>query len=245
LLEKHDLCGKSLDEVNLYLDRNGIRISTGTIVDATIVAPSAKNSKKERDPQMHQIKKGNQYYFGAKVHIGVDSKEGIVHSICTSAASVHDKHMLLDLLHGEGKNWRIQQRSATAIRAVGVSQAIIEQLTPFAHMAHTMTTDNGKEFAQHERIAAELKLSYYFAHPHAAWERGANENLNGLLRQFFPKHRKLEEVSDEEIAQAQHRLNHRPRKCLEYKTPHQVFCEQLHSSQPVALRCCIRPLKIF
>ena len=93
MLEKHDLCGKSLDEVNLYLDRNGIRISTGTIVDATIVAPSAKNSKKERDPQMHQIKKGNQYYFGAKVHIGVDSKEGIVHSICTSAASVHDKHM--------------------------------------------------------------------------------------------------------------------------------------------------------
>jgi hypothetical protein len=165
LLEKHDLCGKSLDEVNLYLDRNGIRISTGTIVDATIVAPSAKNSKKERDPQMHQIKKGNQYYFGAKVHIGVDSKEGIVHSICTSAASVHDKHMLLDLLHGEGKNWRIQQRSATAIRAVGVSQAIIEQLTPFAHMAHTMTTDNGKEFAQHERIAAELKPSYYFASP--------------------------------------------------------------------------------
>jgi hypothetical protein len=89
----------------------------------------------------------------------------------------------------------------------------------------------------HERIAAELKLGYYFAHPHAAWERGANENLNGLLRQFFPKHRKLEEVSDEEIALAQHRLNHRPRKCLGYKTPHQVFWEQLHSNQPVALRC--------
>jgi IS30 family transposase len=104
-------------------------------------------------------------------------------------------------------------------------------------MAHTLTTDNGKEFAQHERIAAELKLDYYFAHPHAAWERGANENLNGLLRQFFPKHRRLEEVTDEEIALAQHRLNHRPRKCLGYKTPHQVFSEQLHSNQSVALRC--------
>jgi IS30 family transposase len=100
-----------------------------------------------------------------------------------------------------------------------------------------MTTDNGKEFAQHERIAVELKLNYYFAHPYAAWERGANENLNGLLRQFFPKHRKLEDVTDEEIVLAQHRLNHRPRKCLGYKTPHQVFCEQLHSNQPVALRC--------
>lgn len=105
MLEAHDLCGKILDVVNLYLDRKGIRISTGTIVDATILpAPSStKNEKKERDPEMHQTKKGNQYYFGAKAHIGVDSKEGIVHSVCTSAASVHDKHMLPDLLHGEEK----------------------------------------------------------------------------------------------------------------------------------------------
>jgi transposase, IS5 family len=108
LLEAHDLCGKILDTVNLYLDCKGIRISTGTIVDATIVAApsSTKNSNKERDPEMHQTKKGNQYYFGAKAHIGVDSKEGIVHSVCTSAASVHDKHMLPDLLHGnENKVW--------------------------------------------------------------------------------------------------------------------------------------------
>jgi IS5 family transposase len=105
LLEAHDLCGKIFDAVNLYLERKGIRISTGTIVDATIIAApsSTKNEKKERDPEMHQTKKGNQYYFGAKAHIGVDSKEGIVHSVCTSAASVHDKHMLPDLLHGEEK----------------------------------------------------------------------------------------------------------------------------------------------
>ena len=108
LLEKHDLCGKILDVVNLYLDSKGIRISTGTIVDATIVAApsSTKNEKKERDPEMHQTRKGNQYYFGAKAHIGVDSKEGIVHSVCTSAASVSDVHMLPDLLHGgESKVW--------------------------------------------------------------------------------------------------------------------------------------------
>jgi IS5 family transposase len=108
LLEKHELNGKILDTVNLYLASQGIRISTGTIVDATIIsAPSStKNEKKERDPEMHQTKKGNQYYFGAKAHIGVDSKEGVVHSVCTSAASVHDKHMLPDLLHGnENKVW--------------------------------------------------------------------------------------------------------------------------------------------
>jgi IS5 family transposase len=108
LLELHDLCGKMLDAVNLYLDSKGIRIGTGTIVDATILhAPSStKNSTGKRDPQMHQTRKGQQWYFGAKAHIGVDSKETVVHSVITSAASVADKHMLPDLLHGaEKKVW--------------------------------------------------------------------------------------------------------------------------------------------
>jgi IS5 family transposase len=105
LLELHDLCGEMLVTVNKYLDSKGIRIGTGTIVDATIIhAPSStKNSTGERDPAMHQTKKGNQWHFGAKAHIGVDSKEVIVHSVITSAASVADKHMLPDLLHGDEK----------------------------------------------------------------------------------------------------------------------------------------------
>ena len=105
LLEEHKLCGEMLDTVNRYLESKGIRITTGTIVDATIIhAPSStKNEKKERDPEMHQTKKGNQWYFGLKAHIGVDSKEGIVHSVCTTAASVSDVHMLPDLLHGDEK----------------------------------------------------------------------------------------------------------------------------------------------
>jgi IS5 family transposase len=105
LLEQYDLCGQMLDTVNLYLVSRGIRITTGTIVDATILhAPSStKNEKKERDPEMHQTKKGNQWYFGMKAHIGVDSKEGIVHSVCSTAASVSDVHMLPELLHGDEK----------------------------------------------------------------------------------------------------------------------------------------------
>jgi IS5 family transposase len=108
LLEEHDLGGQMLDAVNLYLASRGICITTGSIVDATIVhAPSStKNEKKERDPEMHQTRKGKQWYFGAKAHIGVDSREGVVHSVCTSAASVSDVHMLPDLLHGgEKKVW--------------------------------------------------------------------------------------------------------------------------------------------
>jgi IS5 family transposase len=103
LLERHDLGGAMLERVNQYLESRGIRINRGTIVDATIIhAPSStKNGSGERDPEMHQTRKGNQWYFGLKAHIGVDSKEGHVHSLCTSAASVADKHMLPDLLHGE------------------------------------------------------------------------------------------------------------------------------------------------
>src|SRR5476651_407116 len=103
LLEKHDLGSAMLETVNLHLEAKGIRIATGTIVDATIIhAPSStKNEKKERDPAMHQTKKGKQWYFGLKAHIGVDAKQGTVHSVATPAASVADCHMLPDLLHGE------------------------------------------------------------------------------------------------------------------------------------------------
>ena len=108
LLEKHDLGGAMLETMNEYLESRGIRISRGTIVDATILhAPSStKNRSGERDPEMHQTRKGKQWYFGLKAHVGVDSKQGHVHSVCTSAASVADKHMLPDLLHGdECKVW--------------------------------------------------------------------------------------------------------------------------------------------
>ncbi len=108
LLEEHELNGPMLDAVNHYLASRGLRIGTGTIVDATIIAApsSTKNRQQERDPEMHQTRKGNQWYFGAKVHIGVDARNVIVHSVCTSVASVSDVHMLPDLLHGtERKVW--------------------------------------------------------------------------------------------------------------------------------------------
>jgi len=103
LLEQHDLGGRMLDAVNVHLEARGIKIQTGTIVDATIIhAPSStKNEKKERDPEMHQTRKGNQWYFGLKAHIGVDAAQGHVHSVATTAASVADSHMLPGLLHGE------------------------------------------------------------------------------------------------------------------------------------------------
>ena len=114
---------------------------------------------------------------------------------------------------------------------------MISLLKPFAHCVHTLTTDNGKEFAQHERVASALDAEFFFAHPYSSWERGANENMNGLIRQFFPKKMAFDCIKQKDIAFAMNRLNHRPRKCLGFKTPHEVFMKQLQShQQAVALR---------
>jgi IS5 family transposase len=103
LLEEHRLGEKILGRVNLHLQARGVRITTGTIVDATILhAPaSTKNREQQRDPEMHQTKKGNQWYFGMKAHVGVDSKTKIIHTAVATAANVADSTVLPDLLHGE------------------------------------------------------------------------------------------------------------------------------------------------
>jgi IS5 family transposase len=108
LLEAHDLGPRLLDAVNRHLAANGLKVSTGTIVDATIIhAPSStKNAAGARDPEMHQTRKGQQWYFGMKAHLGVDSATKIVHSAVATAANVHDSAVLGDLLHGnETRVW--------------------------------------------------------------------------------------------------------------------------------------------
>jgi IS5 family transposase len=102
-LEKHGLGKKIFAAVNRYLKENGLKVSTGTIVDATIIsAPSStKNRSRERDPEMHQTAKGKQWYFGMKAHLGIDSKTKLIHTILASAANVHDREALPHLLHGQ------------------------------------------------------------------------------------------------------------------------------------------------
>jgi IS30 family transposase len=107
--------------------------------------------------------------------------------------------------------------------ALPVCEAIIEMLRPHKEVCHTITFDNGKEFAQHQHVASCLAAEVYFAHPYCSWERGLNENTNGLLRQYFPKGTDLQSVTQSQVQDAVYALNHRPRKCLGYKTPHEVF----------------------
>ena len=113
---------------------------------------------------------------------------------------------------------KVKRRTAALVR-----QSVCKLLVPVKDKVHTLTSDHGKEFAEHEQIAETLHLQFYFAHPYAAWERGTNENTNGLLRQYFPKKCDFQSVSNQQIEHAMSRLNFRPRKTLRFKTPFEVF----------------------
>jgi len=110
------------------------------------------------------------------------------------------------------------RKTAEAVRA-----AVVAGLTPYKDRVHTLTYDNGREFSDHEGIASDLEARVYFAHPYSSWERGVNENTNGLIRQYFPKGRDLTTVSEAETEYVMNQLNHRPRKTLGFRTPYEVF----------------------
>ena len=121
--------------------------------------------------------------------------------------------------------------------ADGVTAVATRLLMPHKDKCHTITFDNGKEFAGHESIAAELQASVYFAHPYSSWERGLNENSNGLIRQYFPKGMDLTDVTEEQVQLAVERLNHRPRKVLGGRSPHEVLfgVEMRYTKPPLAV----------
>ena len=108
-------------------------------------------------------------------------------------------------------------------KADGVARQVITLLQPLAEQVLTLTSDNGGEFAQHRRIAQTLGADFYFARPYAAWQRGSNENANGLIRQYFPKSRRFDTLTEAELQLAVQQLNDRPRHCLEWRTPNEVF----------------------
>ena len=135
---------------------------------------------------------------------------------------------LVERKSGYAKLFKVKNKTAEL-----VSAAMIKSLKPFDGLVDTITLDNGKEFADHQRVDLELGSTIYFADPFASWQRGTNENFNGLLRQYIPKDRPLSTVTKEELKMIENKLNHRPRKRLGFTTPHEVFHESLNR---VALR---------
>ena len=109
--------------------------------------------------------------------------------------------------------------------AAAVEDAILDLLKPYQAATNTITFDNGKEFANHQAIAQKLQADMFFAHPYASWERGTNENTNGLIRQYFPKGSDFSSITDDKISFVKERLNTRPRKCLDFQAPAMVFSQ--------------------
>lgn len=152
LLERHKLGEALFAKVGEVLQAQGLKLGTGTIVDATIIAApsSTKNAAKQRDPEMHQTKKGQQWFFGMKLHIGVDSRTGLAHRAVVTAANVHDKHPLPELLHG-------QERCVWGDCAYAAQQASINAKAPHAQDFTNKTVRKGSPTEELERLANRAK----------------------------------------------------------------------------------------
>ena len=107
--------------------------------------------------------------------------------------------------------------------ALIVATAIIDRIKGLKLPLYTITGDNGTEFSEHKKIAEALGIDFYFTHPYSSWEKGTNENTNGLIRQYFPKGTDFNKVSDDAIQLVENELNNRPRKCLNYKRPFEIL----------------------
>ena len=173
LLEVHELGKQLFAQIGEYLTKQGLQVNRGTIVDATIIsAPSStKNQTKERDPEMHQTKKGNQWYFGMKAHIGVDSQTKIIHSVAATAANVHDSQVLPELLHGqETRVWGDAAYSGQrdvlrqhAPKAKSFIQAKDHRHRPLSEEAHAKNRTKSKVRAKVEHAFLVIKRIFGWA----------------------------------------------------------------------------------
>jgi IS5 family transposase len=168
-----DLGNQFFHLLNQYLKENGMKVSRGTVVDATIInAPSSiKNEDKSRDPDMHQTRKGNQWYFGMKAHIGVDSKTKLIHHVVATAANVHDSQLLGDLLHGkETRGWGDSayagQKDVIAEQAPAAkdfTQARGSRHSALSKEERARNRQKSKVRARVEHVFAVMKLRFGFA----------------------------------------------------------------------------------
>ena len=137
--------------------------------------------------------------------------------------------VIVSMVERRSKLTKLVQLPRRTADAVG--QALIDSLTPIKGFVHTLTADNGKEFAGHTTVAKLLEAGFYFAKPYHSWERGLNEHTNGLVRQYFPKTMRFDEITTEKLMEVEILLNNRPRKILGFSTPQEIFNELSKSTK--------------
>ena len=188
LLEEHEMGGEILQTVNLYLQSRGVKITTGTIVDATVIhAPSStKNREQQRDPEMHQVRKGKHWYYGMKAHVGVDSKTKMIHSGVATAANVADSRVLPELLHGEEtKVWGDQAyrgQTAAILEVAPAAQDLTHKRYRYQHRIEegerAKNRNQSRVRSKVEHVFAVMKLQFGFA---KVRYRGLRKNANRLF----------------------------------------------------------------
>jgi IS30 family transposase len=174
------------------------------------------HSRKHRKPHIpNRISIENRPKFVEKrIQVGHWERDSLVSRASKACLDVKVERKSRKLLLN-----KLERKTAEAVRIV-----VIASLKPFpSHLRRSLTYDNGTEHAEHEKINKALGTKSYFCHPYSSWERGTNENMNGLIRRFFPKKTDFSKVSVKQIKRIEFLLNNRPRKCLNYKTPDEVF----------------------
>lgn len=151
----------------------------------------------------------------------VDTRERFGDWEVDTVLGKHRSGAMVTLLERKSRFYLVKKVASKS--AKDVTQGVIDLLRPYKTHVHTITADNGREFANHQEITKQLETKVYFAHPYSAWERGANENANGLLRQYIPKGTDLRKIDEDWINYAMKQINHRPKKCLGFKQPAIVF----------------------
>ena len=175
-----------------------------------------------------RAKYGSKHKSGLKDRVSISQREQIV----DDKSRVGDWE--IDTIVGAGKKGAITtvvERATSLVRisipttkrAIDIENETIRIMTPLKDKIYTITSDNGLEFANHKNIANNLEYKHYFCHPYSSWERGLNEYTNGLIRQYIPKGMSFEEITPEYIKMIEDKLNNRPRKSLNWKTPNEVF----------------------
>lgn len=222
----------SPEQISLWLAQEaGLRVSHETIYQYVLADKGAGGTLyRHLRCQKQRKKRYGAYSRRGQIpnQVSIDQRPAIVESRCRfgdweldTIIGKRHRQALVTLVERKSKLTLIAKVARKTAEAV--SEAIIRLLNPLTPWVHTLTADNGREFAQHQKIAKALNAQFYFAHPFASWERGLNENTNGLIRQYFPKQHDFTTITQTQIERVMDKLNNRPRKCLGIKTPNQVF----------------------